>query len=185
MYPNRWLTFTPVPDVPSPKVQAYDAAFFDVVASKLQVIPEQVYVKAATGTTGGGGASTTSVRVARLGPPASLTVRGGAGHVRRGHRGAGDRVRRGAARVPGRGDVDARCEDVDARSDVRPARLGVRVVGGTHGDCRGHVGRRVVARVLRSAEDVAVAGGDRVGDAGIDGVRDGLVERGRQPAGAE
>ena len=73
----------------------------------------------------------------------------GAGHVRRRHRRAADRVGRGVARVPGRGDARARREDVDAGAEV--GERGARVGAGRRADgvAPGDAGRRVVAGVRR------------------------------------
>ena len=95
-----------------------------------------------------------------------------AGGVRRGHRSSADGVRSGIARIPVRGDVHARAEDVDARAVVRKRRARVGAVSGGDGDCRGDARRRCGAGV-----GVAVAGCDAERHAGVDRAVHCVVER--------
>ena len=64
---------TPVPLVPSPKFHEYDVAFVVALALKVQVKPEQLLVKLATG--GAGAFDTVTVDVFELVPFASATVK--------------------------------------------------------------------------------------------------------------
>src|SRR5690606_18984656 len=70
------------------------------------------------------------------------------------------------------GDLHAGGVEVNQLTVVGEVGLGVRVVAGGDGHGLGHTGRGAVVRVL-----ALVAGGDRVADAGLDGLRDGGVQR--------
>ena len=66
-------TMTPLPVLPSPKFHAYDVAFVVALASKVQLRPEQVKLKLATGA--GAGLLTVTDCDEVLLPLASVTVR--------------------------------------------------------------------------------------------------------------
>ncbi|CAB4882321.1 unannotated protein [freshwater metagenome] len=96
-----------------------------------------------------------------------------AGHVRSGHGGAADRLRRGVRglaqpiHVPRRQDLRSRREQIDARPMVGIARDAVNAGRGTHGDGRRHPCRAVEAAVI-----AVIAGrhdhGDTIGDHVVD-----------------